>query len=388
MKIIKNAKVYSPEYIGKKDILITGNTISQIADLISLNSTTVEHEVIDIDGRTLIPGLIDQHVHVTGGGGEGGFSSRIAPIGANKLALGGVTTVLGLLGTDGTTRNVADLFGHTNRLCESGLTAFMLTGSYEYPTVTLTGSVKQDIIFIDRIIGVKTAISDHRASFMTYAELANLASISRTAGMISGKAGIVTIHMGDGDDKLNMIYEVLKKTSIPIKHFVPTHLNRNSELMAESVKYGKMGGYLDYSAVPLKEEVKDITAGTAVKYALENKVSEDLITMSSDGNGSWSTYDEAGKLKKIGSSNPQDLFAELRHLVINKVISIETALKAVTSNPARVIGLYPKKGTIMEQSDADMIIIDSDFNVESVIAKGRFLVKEGIFNPAKPIQNY
>lgn len=388
IKIFKNAEVYSPRKLGKKDILIVNDKFVKIDDCISLNHSLLEHEVFDLSGKTVIPGLIDQHVHITGGGGEAGFSSRIAPIGADTLALGGVTTVLGLLGTDGTTRTVADLYATANRLTESGLTAFILTGSYEYPTVTLTYSVKKDIIFIDKVIGVKTAISDHRASFMTYKELANLAMSARTAGMIGSKAGIVTIHVGDGAEKLNLIYEVLKRSNIPIKHFIPTHLNRNQDLMEESVKYGKMGGFLDYTTVPINDIVKEITAGSAVKYALDCGVSEDLITMSSDGNGSWSTYDDNGCVVKIGASNPHNLFNEIRHLIINKIIKTEIALKTVTVNPAKVLSLYPQKGQISENSDADMVILNDDFAIESVMAGGKFIVWNRKFHPVKPTHSY
>lgn len=388
IKILKNAEVYSPRKLGKKDILIANDKIIKINDCISLDKTGIDYDSFDLSGKIIIPGLIDQHVHITGGGGEDNFSSRITPVGADTLALGGVTTVLGLLGTDGTTRTVADLYANAKRLEQSGLTAFILTGSYEYPPVTLMGSLKKDIIFIDKVIGVKTAISDHRASYTTYKDLANLASTARTAGMIGGKAGIVTIHIGDGKEKLNLLYEVIEKSNIPIKHFIPTHLNRNQELLEESIKYGKMGGFLDYTAVPINDIVKEITAGSAVKYALDSGVSEDLITMSSDGNGSWSTYDDNGCVVKIGASNPQDLFNELRHLVINKIIKTEIALKTVTENPAKALGIYSKKGFLAEESDADIVILDDKFSIESVMSKGKFIVWDKKFQPIKPIPKY
>ncbi len=388
IKILKNAEVYSPRKIGKKDILVANDKIIQIADSLSLDNTNFDYESFDLSGKIIIPGLIDQHVHITGGGGEDGFASRMAPVRADTLALGGVTTVLGLLGTDGTTRTVADLYANAKRLEQSGLNTFILTGSYEYPPVTLTGSLKKDIVFIDKVIGVKIAISDHRASNTTYKDLANLALYARTAGMIGGKAGIVTIHIGDGEEKLNLLYEVLDKSNIPIRHLIPTHLNRNRKLLDESVKYGKMGGFLDYTAVPMDNVFKDITAGEAIKYALDSGVSEDLITMSSDGNGSWSTYDKNGKIAKIGASNPQDLFNELKYLVVNKIIKTETAIKVVTENPAKALCLYPQKGTLISGSDADMIILNSDFSIESVISKGKFIVFNRMFHPARPIQGY
>ena len=49
-----------------------------------------------------------------------------------------------------------------------------------------------------RFLGLKLAVSDHRAPNISTEELIRLASDVRTAGMISGKCGCVVLHMGDG----------------------------------------------------------------------------------------------------------------------------------------------------------------------------------------------
>ena len=76
IKLLKTAVVYNPVPIGKKDILIAGEEILRIADHIDGYDTLPDVEVYDLEGKTLVPGYIDLHVHITGGGGAQGPSSR------------------------------------------------------------------------------------------------------------------------------------------------------------------------------------------------------------------------------------------------------------------------------------------------------------------------
>ena len=204
IQLIKNVHVFRQGAWQPSEILIAGNKIEQIADQISMEYDGLT--VIDGRGMRAIPGYIDQHVHVTGGGGEGSFITQVPPMKFSEPIKAGVTTIVGLLGTDGTTRSVASLVARTKALRKFGLTAYCLTGNYHYPSPTLTGSVMDDIVFIDEIIGVKIAIADHRSSNMTREDLIRLASDARVAGMLSGKPGIVHLHTGSGREELDMLF--------------------------------------------------------------------------------------------------------------------------------------------------------------------------------------
>lgn len=370
MIIIKNIEIYSPEYIGKKDVFISGGKINLIRDNID-----IEHEdikVIDGSGKILTPGFIDQHVHITGGGGEGSFKTRAPEITLSKLTSCGITTVVGLLGTDGTTRSVENLVAKAKALKEEGISVYTHTGSYEYPIITLTDSVKKDIVFIEEIIGCKVALSDHRSSSMTNAELKRLASDVRIAGMLSGKAGIVAIHMGDGEKGLKPVFEVLEETEIPIKTMRPTHVNRRKELLEQSFEYAKMGGIIDLTCGIYDE----LSPKNVVKEAKILGVPSENITISSDGYGSWSKYDEQGNLVKIGVSSVSSLYKEFKDMIDeNKGVNIDNSLSYFTSNVAKALEIYPKKGCIAEGSDADMIIFNEEFIIDSVIANGRIMVE-------------
>ena len=161
MFLIKQAQVYAPEYLGVKDVLICGGKIEAIED--HIDDQIPFCQVIDGTGKKLTPGIIDPHVHITGGGGEGSFHTQVPPVKLSELIGGGVTTVVGLLGTDGISRNVESLLARVKALREEGLTVYALTGSYGYPSVTLTGDVKKDIMFVEEIIG-GTPISKTRPS--------------------------------------------------------------------------------------------------------------------------------------------------------------------------------------------------------------------------------
>ncbi len=369
MIIIKDINVYTPQYIGRKDVFISGEKILLIEDKLDLNHKDIK--IIDGKDKILTPGFIDQHVHITGGGGEGSFKTRAPEITLSKLTSNGITTVVGLLGTDGTTRSVENLIAKAKALKEEGVTVYAHTGSYEYPTITLTDSVKKDIVYIDEIIGVKTALSDHRSSSMTNDELKRLASDARVAGMMSNKAGIVIAHMGDGKKGLQPVFEVLEETEIPVKTIRPTHVNRRKELLDQALEYAKMGGIIDLTCGMRQE----LSPTNVIKLAKENNVPLENITISSDGYGSWSKYDEKGNLIKIGVSTVDSLHLEFKHMVNENKFSIEDSLVYYTSNVAKALDVYPKKGSISKDCDADLLILDENLDIDTVIARGKIMVE-------------
>ncbi len=369
MILIKNIDIYSPKYIGKKDIFISGGKIVLIDDNIKLNNDKIK--IIDGTDKILTPGFIDQHVHITGGGGEGSFKTRAPEITLTKLTEAGITTVVGLLGTDGTTRSIENLVAKAKALKEEGISVYAYTGSYEYPTVTITGSIKKDIVFIDEILGVKLALSDHRAPNVSNDELKRVASDARVAGMLSGKAGIVVLHMGDGKLGLSPVNKILEETEIPMKTIRPTHVNRREELLLEAFDYAKRGGKIDLTC-GMK---KNLEPRNCIKRAIENNVPIENITISSDGYGSWSTYDESGNLLKMGVSSVKSLHNEFKNMIRELEFSIEDALMFVTSNVAKGLGIYPKKGCIYEDSDADILLMDKNFEIDTVIANGKIMIE-------------
>ena len=371
MIIIKGAEVYAPEHLGIRDVMLCGGHIEMIKEEIPVCYDNCQ--VIDGSGMVLTPGIIDQHVHVTGGGGEGSFHTRVPEAMLSDFIRGGVTTVVGLLGTDGITRSVENLVAKVKSLREEGMTAYCLTGSYGYPSVTLTGDVKKDIMFIGEVLGLKLAISDHRAPNISVEELIRVASDVRVAGMLSGKPGILTLHMGDDPRGLEPVFEALEKTSIPIKTFRPTHVARNWELYDQALKFANMGGYIDLTCdcAPYKEVAEGLRRAKAAGVPLNH------ITLSSDGQGSWSEYDEEGNLEKIGVSSVAASYEQVVDLVLNEGLDLTEVLAYVTANPADVLDLQ-EKGHIREGADGDLLLMKKEnLKLDTVIAMGRLMMRGG-----------
>lgn len=370
MILIKNIEVYNPKYLGKKDLLIGGEKILSIKDKINFEAENIK--IIDGKNKKLMPGFIDQHIHITGGGGEGSFKTRIPEISLTKLTTAGITTVVGLLGTDGVTRSVENVLAKAKSLKENGLTALIHTGSYRYPSKTITDSVQKDIILIDEIIGAKIALSDHRSSQISEKELEYIASDARTGGMLSGKAGILVIHMGNGKKGLKPIFNVLKNSDLPIKTFRPTHVNRNQNLLKEGFEFIKKGGIIDLTC-GISER---LSPAKVINDARKKDLNLDNITVTSDGHGSWSNYDEEGNLIEIGVASVKSLYKEFLKLVKKYDFNLEDALPYFTTNSAEALKLNHNKGTIKENADADLIIVDSNLEIDSVIALGEIMILE------------
>lgn len=369
-KLIKNARVYAPKDLGVKDILICNDKIIEIERDIEFDYG--ELELIDAKGKIVTPGIIDQHIHITGGGGEGGFKTRVPDVMLSELVESGITTVVGLLGTDTTTRSVENLLAKTKALNEEGINAYCLTGGYEYPSPTITGGVKKDITFIEEIIGVKLAISDHRAPLITRNEFKKLVSDVRVAGMFSGKSAYVKLHMGNGNERFSVINEILEETDLSILHFRPTHVGRDIELFKEAMEFAKKGGIIDITA---GDDANVVPITELINLIKENGVSLKNITFSSDGRGSWSTYDDKGRIKEIGCSSCNTVFNSVKDLINKNVLTIEEALTLVTENVASALNLK-ERGSISKNSFADILILDKELSLDSVMMSGKFVMKD------------
>ncbi len=370
IKIIKNVEVFSPQPLGRKDILIAIDKIVAVEDSITLNGSHVQ--LIDGSGKIAVPGFIDSHVHIIGGGGEGGFKTRTPELVFSDLVKGGVTTVIGCLGTDGVTRNLNSLYAKAKALDEEGVTCYIYSGSYRVPIVTFTGSLLQDLILIDKVIGAgEIAISDHRSSQPTVEELKRIAADARVGGILSGKAGIVNLHLGDGEMMLNMVYEIVSKTEIPVTQFLPTHINRNERLLHEGLNYVKMGGFVDFTTSTDSLSKEDLQAWKALKLYIENSF-EDNVTFSSDGQGSLPRFNEKKEFVGLDIGKVTCNYEQFR-LAVKNGVAIEKTLKAVTYNPAKILKLQ-NKGTIAQGKDADILLLDHDLALVDVIAKGKVLM--------------
>lgn len=379
--IIRNVSVYKPDPAGIKDVLVLGDKIAAIEDKIDIDfNGLVEVKEIDGTGKILVPGFIDCHVHILGGGGEGGFATRTPEATLSDLTRAGVTTVVGTLGTDGIARDINALLAKARGLEEEGITTFIYTGSYRLPLRTLTGDIMKDIMSIDKIIGIgEIAISDHRSGQPSFEEFSKAVADARVAGMLSGKAGIVNVHLGDGPRKLELINRVVEETEIPVTQFLPTHINRSEELFEEGIKFAKGGGCIDFTASEdpdfWEEEDGEVRFSKGLKRLLNEGVSLDNFTLSSDGQGSLPLFNEKKEFIGLGVGKSTSLIIGIKECVFRENIPLEIAIRAVTTNPAKILKLRGK-GKIEKNFDADLSLLDKDtLDIDTVIAKGKVMVQ-------------
>lgn len=374
--LLKGVEVFAPEKLGRQDLLIAGDKIAAIGPQLEVPSGC-NCQIIDLSKYMAVPGFIDGHVHMIGGGGEGGYATRTPEVQLGDVVRAGVTTVVGCLGTDGTTRHMTALLAKARGLEAEGVSTYIYTGSYEVPTNTITRNVRDDIILIDKVIGCgEIAISDHRSAQPTKKDIAKLAAESRIGGMLSGKAGLLHLHVGDGKNKLSMLFDIVGEGEIPITQFLPTHISRNKALLDDGVRFAAMGGTIDITAGSLKSPGKNaaIKPSDAVMYCLENGVPLSHITMSSDGNGSMPAFNEEGKLVGLEVAKMDTLYQDIRELIVEKRLKLEEAIRIITENPAKTLKLHPQKGCLQVGADADIVILDKDLNIHHVFAKGKIML--------------
>lgn len=376
MLLIKNAEVHSPVFLGIKDILIAGEKIIAVENEIDARALkSIEIITIDGTGKRVIPGLIDAHVHVAGGGGEGGPATRTPEMQLSHMLDGGITTVVGCLGTDGFTRSLEAVLMKVKSLKAQGVSAYMYTGSYQVPTPTLLGDVGRDIALIEEVIGIgEIAISDHRSSCPSTAELIRLVEHARVGGMLGGKAGIANMHMGDARDPFRPIYDAVENSELKLTQFFPTHCNRNPYIFEDAKAYGKKG-YVDLTAssYPYDPE-NEIKPSKAIVELLSAGVPLEHITLTSDGNGSLPNFDREGRLISMDMGLPKSIMSVMIDTVTEENLPLETAVAVVTSNVASILRLRDK-GRIEPGKDADIVILDKDYAISDLISRGQMMTR-------------
>lgn len=378
IRILRGGDIFAPEPLGSRDVVLAGGQIAALTPPGLAEFSGIPVEELDVSGKILVPGFIDSHVHILGGGGEGGPATRAPEIFLEDIVTSGVTTLIGCLGTDGTTRHMSSLLAKANGLELEGISTYIFTGSYEVPVKTLTGGVRSDLILIPKVIGAgEIAVSDHRSAQPTFDEFARLAAECRVGGMLGGKAGILHCHMGEGPRRLDLLFRLIRETEIPATQVIPTHINRNPELLTEGIAYVQEGGFMDLTAGPdPRENNGQLSIARSLQLCQDRDMPLERLTVSSDSNGSMPTFDPQGRLTGLTIATQQSLLANFRFLVENGNTAVTEALKPFTRNPAECYQLK-HKGEIKAGRDADLLAFDRDWNLTDVFSRGRVMMAGG-----------
>ncbi len=248
--------------------------------------------------------MIDQHIHVTGGGGEGGTVTRAPELNFSELVEAGITSFVGVSGTDSETRPIEALMAKEVRaLTKEGASGWMWTSNYRYPPTTVTGDVRKDLLTIPECLGVKIAMGDHRCSFPTTQEVLRVLSDCRVGGMICGHDSYLHVHLGDLANRIPCIFMECVKMGMPIKHIRPTHVGRHKVVFEQAIEFTKAGGYIDIttSGGNYMGDASGRLCNGSRKTVLQS--TESLF--SSDGHGSMPRFDEKGEM--VGFSSLQGI---------------------------------------------------------------------------------
>lgn len=357
LTLIENGEIYAPEPSGKGSILMARDFILKVGkiDQKAVEKLGVECEVIDAKDCLVTPGFIDPHEHLLGGSGEDGFSTQTPEIYAAEIVAAGITTVVGCLGVDTTMKTLPGLLAKVKALKEEGLSAFMWSGGYNVPPTTITKDTRDDIMFIEEVIGAgEIAISDERSTEPDFHELAHLVHDAYVGGMLSRKAGRTHFHVGNGPRRMRLLFDLIEKDDVSPDWLYPTHINRSEELMLEAVELSKQGSFVDIDTV-------DEDLPEWLKFYKENGGDMSKLTVSSDSS----------------ITSPQNLFNQIRACVIEHKFDLEEVLSLVTRNCAAALKLG-NKGVLTEGNAADVVVLDKkSLEIRDVISNGRRLFKNG-----------
>lgn len=358
LTIIENGEIYAPEYLGKGSLLLAGERILKVGevDKRAVRALGVEYDTIDARKCLVTPGFIDPHEHLLGGSGEKGFSTQTPELSATELIGAGVTTVVGCLGVDTTMKTMPGLLAKAKALEEEGLSAFIWTGGYDVPPKTITGTARNDIMFIREVIGAgEIAISDERSTDHVPHELARLVIDTHNGGMLSRKAGVTHFHVGEGKGKLRPLRKLLEEFDVIRPEWLyPTHISRTEELMLEAVELTQRGSFVDIDTVD-----EDLTK--QLKFYRDNGGDMEKLTVSSDAS----------------ITSPLTFFEQIRACLLDGQFPVEQVLKLVTSNTATVLQ-FRQKGRLKPGFKADVLLLDRDsFELREVVSSGRRLLVEG-----------
>jgi beta-aspartyl-dipeptidase (metallo-type) len=378
-------QVLAPDALGARDLVIAGERIVAVAEP-GVEITGLDLEVLDLRGLTVTPGFIDNHVHVLGGGGGLGFASRAPELQTSQLTRAGITAVIGMLGFDATSKDMRALVAKTKAFKQDGISAYALTGAtLEHPVPTLTGRIRDDIAFVEEIIGVgEISVSELGYAYDSNGPgaqyIAEAATAGLLAGRLAGKRGYLCLQVPPYHGAcLKPVMDMVDRTGLPIAQLLPSHVNQTDAYMEDAIAWSRRGGLVDVGAnySPENNFGRATPPAKAIKHLLETCVPLAQILLSSDGNGAPPKEEQREGRPAVANYMPVSaLHATWRRLIVEGGLMPSDALRVVTSNVAEATGLM-RKGRIAAGMDADLVALDEDWRIHTVIARGRVMVADG-----------
>jgi beta-aspartyl-dipeptidase (metallo-type) len=357
LTLITGGELYDPEPKGPQSVLLANTKVEKIGkvDQRALDQLDVPYEIVDARDCVVVPGFVDPHGHLLGGSGEGSLALQTPMMFIPEFVSAGVTTVVGTLGVDTTMKTISGLLARVKALCELGITARMWTGGYNVPPTTVLSSVREDMMFIEEVVGAgEIAISDERSLNQSSQELAKLVRDTHVGGLLSGKSGRTHFHVGEEETRLAPLRDVIANYGVKCEWLYPTHIHRSAELLREAIELANGGSFVDMDVV--EENIPEW-----LPFYMENGGPLEQLTISSD----------------MDSSTPEVFYRQFCELVVKHRYSLEIVLPLFTANTARALKL-PNKGCLQVGKDADVCVLTRDsLEIRHLIAGGTFMFRDG-----------
>jgi beta-aspartyl-dipeptidase (metallo-type) len=356
LTLIKNGEVFLGKEFEKVDLVFGGKTILQIGkfDEALAVQAGLEVTIVDCKDCYVCPGFIDSQICLVGGSGEDGFLSQPPRILIEECVRGGITTAIGSIGVDTSTKTMGNLLACVKAFKEAGLTSLCYTGGYDTPIKPLNESVRTDLIYIEEIIGAgEVAIADRRVPEPYKHFLARTIVDAYVGGILTGKAGVTRIHVGEGRRRLQTIRDVAEHNEIQFDKLYFTHIERSKELIKEGIEFAKLGSFLDF-------DLHDRDLEIWYKEYQEAGGPLGQLSFSSDA----------------GICSPEELWLEIKKCALKHNLEFKNLLPHVTEVPARALKLK-QKGALKIGNDADIFIMTKkDLDIKHLICNGKFFIKD------------
>lgn len=373
LTLIRGGVVWAPAPLGRQDILVAGGQVVLIQPEIRVPSGWPIRE-IDVNGR-IVPGLIDQHIHLLGGGGTGGPATARDALAFEDAVSNGLTTIVGCLGYDSVSKSLTALLAKCRSLRQEGITALMYTGGLTEPTPCVLASLAQDVVLIPEVIGIKGALQEARSGPRTVDEMMRLAG-QGAAAELAGKQPRLHLHIGRMAGSLELLDEAIDR-GLAADWVTLTHCNISSSILDAAIKLGLRGVRIDMTAALAPHTSPGaVDPVEAIRRAVSSGVDARRITLSSDSNGASPLLSGDGNVVGAEAHRPAVLVDAFRRLCAER--GMEEALPMLTLNVAQGLGLSAK-GRIAEGSDADLVVLSESLDIEEVWANGvRFVAARRI----------
>lgn len=392
--LIKNGEVVIPgSGIYRMDVAVSGGKVVHLGENLDVSAG----EVIDATGKYVMPGLMDPHVHL---GIFAPFEKEVETETMSAL-IGGITTVGCFMGgPDSYLKTFGDIISMTNNksrvdivfhlvinneiqqgeiedYCkEFGVTSFK---QYMCGIPGLIPSVTDDFMLTTlekvRALGPNTTVCVHAEnSFL----------VDKATKEVQARGGNTLADLADSHpnyaeeeavvrgsflaklagQRLYFVHISTKEAAAALRKIKAEQKNIFAETTSPYLSINKYTekGIVAHMLPPFREQESVEGLWEALKDDVIDTIGTDNVTLTLQVKGAEKgIWGAMPGYPAVGTSLP----VVLNEGVHKRGVSLLKVAEKMSMNPAKVFGLYPRKGTLLPGSDADITIVD--LNLEKVV---------------------